>query len=173
MTRPSYAQRSRQVSRAGSRGWILVETLVALMVLSVGVLAVNQALQDALLTRAMARDFTQARFLLEQVVSDLELQPLLIEGAAKNGAFGEAFERFAYHYEVSRVELPAPELPPLAIGTLAQPLQLPVSYLGKIRVTVTWTRAGRSFERAVETLIAPEKLYIRQSDDAGQAPDNA
>ncbi|MCC6489586.1 MAG: hypothetical protein IT364_18960 [Candidatus Hydrogenedentes bacterium] len=133
----------------------------------------NEALQEALLTRAMARDFTQARFLLEQVVSDLELQPLLIEGAEKNGDFGDAFERFAYHYEVSRVELPAPELPSLANAVLAQPLQLPVSYLGKIRVTVTWTRAGRSFERTAETLVPPERLYIGQSNNAGQTPDNA
>ena len=169
--RPSPAQRFSPRARVAVHGWILVETLVALMILSVGVVAVNQALQDALLTRAMARDFTQARFLLEQVVSDLELQPQLVEGTAKSGGFGEDFERFAYHYEVSRVNLPAPELPPAARGMVVQPLQLPVSYLGKIRVTVSWTRAGRTFERVLETLIAPEKLYIGQTDEATEPPE--
>jgi len=141
--------------------------MVALMVLSIGGVAVNRAMQEALVTRAMARDFTEARFLLEQVMSKLELQPILVEGASKSGAFGDDHPRFSYRWDVSLVELPRPQLPPLARAALAQPLELPVQYLGKVRVTVTWTRAGRTFERSAETLVAPERIYTEDDAQAG------
>ncbi len=149
-------------------GWILLETIVALMMLSIGGVAVNRAMQEALVTRAMARDFTEARFLMEQVMSELELQPALVEGESKSGNFGDDFPRFSYQWNVSRVELPQPELPPQAAAILVQPLQLPVHYLGKIHVTLTWTRAGRKFSRSAETLIAPERIFTEEDAQAGQ-----
>lgn len=161
MTRPAHIPQSNR--RAG---WILIETLVALMVLSIGILAVNRAMQEATLTRAMARDFTQARFLLEQVASELDLQPILIDGDTHQGDFGKDYPRFSYQWNVSRVDLPAPQLPPLAQAALTQPLQLPSSYLGKVTVKVSWTRAGRTFDRTLETLIAPEKMYTTENEQA-------
>ena len=148
-------------------GWILVETLVALMMLSIGGVAVNRAMQEALVTRAMARDFTEARFLVEQVMSEIELQPVLVEGASKSGDFGDEHPRFSYRWDVSIVELPQPELPPLATATIVQPLELPVQYLGKIRVTISWTRVGRAFERSAETLVAPERIYTEEDAQTG------
>lgn len=149
-------------------GWVLVETLVALIVLSIGVIAVNRAMQEGLVTRAMARDYTQARFLLEQVMGELELQPILAEGARKAGDFGEAHPRFSYAWAVSRVDIPQPALPPRARTALVQPVELPVSYLGKITATVLWTRAGRSFQRTAETLVAPERLFIEEAERVEQ-----
>jgi hypothetical protein len=141
--------------------------MVALMVLSIGGVAVNRAMQEALVTRAMARDFTEARFLLEQVMSEMELQPILLDGSTKSGGFGDDRPRFSYRWDVSIVELPQPQLPPLATAIIVQPLELPVRYLGKIRATVTWTRAGRTFERTAETLVAPERIYTEEDVQTG------
>lgn len=157
----------RPVRETSCPGWILVETMVALMVLSIGGVAVNRAMQEALITRVMARDFTTARFLIEQVISEVELQPMLVEGASKSGGFGESHPQFSYQWEVSVVEIPQPELPPLATATIVQPIQYPVRYLGKIHVTVSWTRAGRSFERSLETLVSPERIYTEEDAEAG------
>ncbi|MCL4692976.1 MAG: hypothetical protein KJ060_10770 [Candidatus Hydrogenedentes bacterium] len=148
-------------------GWILVETMVALMVLSIGGVAVNRAMQDALITRAMARDLTTARFLLEQVMSELELERTLIDGASESGDFGEDYPQFVYKWNVSVVPIPQPELPPLATATLAQPVEYPVPYLGKIHVTVSWSRAGRPFERSLETLVSPDRVYTKEDEEAG------
>jgi hypothetical protein len=147
-------------------GWVLLEAIVALTVLSVGVWAVNRALQDALLTRAMAQDYTQARFFLEQVISELELQPVLAEGASKSGTFGDDYPRFSYTWMVSKVDVPAPQIPPQLLAIMQTEPELPVPYLGKLRVTVNWTRAGRSFSRSLETLIAPNRLYTQEERDA-------
>lgn len=148
------------------QGWMLLETIVALTVLSVGVWAVNRALQDALLTRAMAQDYTQARFFLEQVLSELELQPVLIEGASKSGGFGDDHPRFSYTWSVSKVDVPAPPIPAELLAVMQSEPELPAPYLGKLRVTVSWTRADRSFSRSIETLIAPDRLYTQEERDA-------
>jgi hypothetical protein len=138
--------------------------------LSIGVLAMNRAMQEALETRAMARDYTEARFLIEQVMSELEMQPLLMEGASKAGAFGKDHPRFSYAWTVSRYDFPEPVLPPDVQQFLAGPVGLPEPYLGKIQVTVNWTRRDRTYSRRVETLIPPEKLVVLEPE--GAAPDN-
>jgi hypothetical protein len=153
--------------RTTCAGWILVETMAALMVLSIGGIAMNRAMHEALITRAMARDFTTARFLLEQVISEIELQPVIIDGASRSGEFGDDYPQFSYRWNVSVVPIPQPELPPLATANIVQPLELPVQYLGKISATVSWTRVGRSFERTVETLVSPERIYVEEDEQAG------
>ncbi len=70
--------------RTARSGWILVETMAALMVLSIGGIAMNRAMHEAL-----------------------------------------------------------------------------------ISVTVSWTRVGRSFERTVETLVSPERIYVEEDEQAG------
>ena len=136
-------------------GYILAELLVALAVLSIGVLAVNRALRETVVTRGQARDFTHARFLLEQIVGNLELQPLLKE-ETRSGTFDGEFSRFSWTYTVSRVDVAAPvgQVSP----TAEPPAAYPATQLGKIAATVQWTRAGTPFERRVETLVEAERL---------------
>lgn len=151
--------------RAGSRGWILVETLVALVVLSVGILAANRALGESLFTRAMAQDYTQARFFLERVMSELELQPKLAENSEGKGDFGKDYPSFSYRWEVTRADIPVPRIPPEILIKFPDGIKLPVPYLGKIRVTVFWTRRGQTYSRSVETLISPERLYVYEKPE--------
>jgi hypothetical protein len=145
--------------------------MAALVVLSVGILAVNRGLGESLAIRAMARDYTQARFLLDQVMSELELQPVLVDGATGSGNFGKDNPRFSYSWVVSRVNLKIPEVPPQLLLQFPNGVQPPVPYLGKISATVKWTRTGQTFSRTAETLIGMQRLYVEQQQH--QDPANA
>lgn len=150
--------------RTRTGGWALVETIVALAVLSIGMLAVNRALSQGLLLRANARDYTVARFLGEARMNDLLLQPILVEGARGSGEFGDDHPGFTYAWTVRRVNLPQPRLPrgiPIDIGRLARP----VEFIGKVRLTVSWTRRGSPHETVFETLIGPERLYTPEAEN--------
>lgn len=150
---------------ARTEGWVLIETLVALVLLSVGVLAINRALREAMETRAIARDYTTARFLLEQKMSELEMQPTLREGIASAGSFGKDHERFSFTVAVGKVEVPTPEIPPDVQPFLTEPLTLPEPFLGKISVTVKWTRADRPYEATAETLISSKRVALKEPVD--------
>ncbi len=139
-------------------GWVLIETLVAMVLLSVGVLAINRALREAMLTRAMAQDYTTARFLLEEKMGELDMQPMMNEGDRGDGDFGDAHPRFSYSWSVAKVDLPAPAVPPELQQFFLEPPQLPESHLGRISVTIKWTRAGREFDTTAETLVSGTRL---------------
>ena len=78
-------------------GWVLIETLVAMVLLSVGVLAINRALRESLQTRAIAKDYTTARFLLDEKMGELEMQPVLNEGDGGTGIYKDQ-ERFSFSW---------------------------------------------------------------------------
>jgi len=147
-------------ARATTGGWILLETIVAMAVLSIGVVAVNRAIGEAVVTRAMASDYTQARFLLEQKLAEVEMQPLIVADTREQGNFGEAFPRFTWLWDVKAVEMPAPSLPDDVAALIGQRFEPPVPYLGRISVTVRWTRKGNTYERVLETLIPPERFLL-------------
>lgn len=137
----------------------MLETVAALAILSLGVVAIHGALRQAVLARATAQDYTRARFLLEDMVARLELEPFLMEGT-HFGSFGGSYSRFHYACTVSKLILPAPVIPPELLARPGFEIELPVPYLGKIHATVSWTRAGRSYEETVETLFNPDRLYV-------------
>ena len=135
--------------RAG--GYILVETLVAMAVLSITMVTIHNALGQAALTHAQARDFTQARFLLNQKMGDYRLNTALEEGQ-QSGDFGAALSRFRWQASVSKAPL-------TALAASADPragsLKLTAPFLGKIVITVQWTTGKQPFEERLETLVAP------------------
>jgi len=154
-------------------GYILFEAIVAMALLSMGIVAIHGSMRQTVKVRGRARDFTQARFLLEQVLSEAELQPILVEGTA-SGTFPDELSRFQWKRTVSKVELPVPQLPfdaetpdvPLdilgmPIASLApEEVELDVEYIGKLEVVISWTRLGDSFEAKLESLFNPDRLYI-------------
>jgi len=149
-------------------GYILVEALVAMTLLSLGMISISNALGSANYTRAVARDRTDARFLLEELVGSIEIQPL-IEAETVEGQF-EKYPRFSYSYTVDILEIPAPPIPPEVQAQRNQSLQqqqpeeieLPVAAIGRIRATVFWTRLGDPYNETVETLVQPERLPQQQ-----------
>ena len=76
------------------RGYILVETLVAMAVLSVSLLGIHRGISQALTARARTMDFTVARFLMEQKLGELMLQPELVKSSGQ-GNFEAPHERFS------------------------------------------------------------------------------
>lgn len=145
-----------------SGGYILVEAAVAMVLLSIGALTVHRTIQEAVRTRGQAQDYTRARFLLEQVVADLEIQPELIEHSDR-GRFAGEHARFSWDYRVQRVNLPRPGPPlrPPPEGKQVQSFEYPEGqeYLAHLRATVSWTRSGRSFSESYETLLSPDSLW--------------
>ncbi len=147
-----------------SGGYILIEAAVAMVLLSIGALTVHRTLQEAIRTRGQAQDYTRARFLLEQVVADLESQPELVEHTDR-GRFEGEHARFTWDYRVRRVNMPRPG-PPLRPPPEGKKFQRfayleNIGYLAHVRATVSWTRAGRPFSESYETLLGPEALWQR------------
>lgn len=142
------------------RGYIFVETLVAMAILSVSTVVIQEAVRQAILARAEAMDYTTARFLLEKVMADRMLVYMQPEGQGK-GTFDAPFERFSYSWEVKRVEIPMPELPSMmAPDDMSFFMSNYVKNIGKLSAQVTWSRAGTPFTAAAETLLRKDLIWM-------------
>ncbi|MBI2431510.1 MAG: prepilin-type N-terminal cleavage/methylation domain-containing protein [Candidatus Hydrogenedentes bacterium] len=144
-------------------GYILVETLVAMALLSVCMLVIYNSLRDAALMRGLAEDYTTARFLLEQVATEHELQPEVVEGSG-SGAFPVPDHRFSYSWQLTRVPVPMLDIPPQV--TPEQQAQLDKGFkkfMGRLSVRIRWDRAGTAHEVTGETLLQPGQLWTPPS----------
>lgn len=140
-------------------GYIFAETVVAMALLSMSTLVIQGAVRQAIITRGQAQDYTTARFLLTQIASEHSLQFEQPEGSG-GGVFDPPYERFSYEWELKRVEVPKPPIPPfLPPEVYATVLSNFQDYMGKITVRISWSRAGVEQERTGETLIRPELLW--------------
>ena len=143
-----------------ARGYILVETIVAMAVLSISVLGVHRAISQALTARARTMDFSDARFLLEEKLNELTLQPQLKESEGR-GVFPAPQDRFAYSWSVKRIDIPKPEIPdgiPPERRKYIEDLMKNL-YVGKIEIRIAWERSGQKFERLGETLMSSKQLW--------------
>ncbi len=144
-------------------GYIMIETVVAVMVLSLGAFAVNGAIQQAIRTRGQAQDFTHARFLLDGLMNEIQMQPVLRE-ESQTGRFSGPDARYSWEWSVRRVNPPVPQAPFKPLPPGAKPLppfqySPELSYLAHVRVVIRWERAQMPFEESYETLLAPERLW--------------
>ena len=64
-------------------GYIFVETVVAMGLLSLSAFVIQNALRQAMITRAQAQDITSARFLLEKISGE---RILLFQQPEGNGS---------------------------------------------------------------------------------------
>lgn len=143
------------------RGYILVEAVTAMAVLSITALTVQRAVHTAVLARGLSQDYTIAQFLLERLAADRALEPRIAAGDVQSGTFPPPDDRFDYTWSLEAIEISPPELPPgvapeqreaLAKGLLAR--------MGKLRMEVSWTRGGEPFSAVAETLISPERTWV-------------
>lgn len=148
--------------RARAAGYILIETAVAVLLLSVGAFAVHRTIQEAIRTRGQAQDFTRARFLLDQRMAELMAQPVLTERRAQ-GRFAGQDDRFSWSSDIRRVNVPVPKAPlrPRPDAPPAPPFEFPGNrdYLARVQVTVSWERGGMDFSESYETLLPPQRLW--------------
>lgn len=155
-------------TRPKKGGYILIETLTAMAVLSISVLAINGAMRQAAITNALARDYTHARFVLEQVVASVELKPV-IRARSESGRYSGELSHYRWEYEVDLVEMPVPSVsvnpdnPAHAellrrVAEEGSQLELPVQRIPRITARVSWQRGGIEFTETVQTLMEPGRL---------------
>ncbi len=141
--------------RRSEQGYILLEAAVALVLLTAGVYAIHGTIQQALITRGQAQDYTQVRFLLEKIIADLEMQAQITEHSDA-GTFPSPHERFRWQYTVRKADIP---LPPPPVQNEFQ-FQYPMRWLAHVHATVSWERGGQPFSESMETLFDTEKLWV-------------
>lgn len=147
------------MSAAPRQGSVLLETVVAMAVLSVCIVGIHQSLRQALLNYVLAQDYEEAGQLMRQVAAEQELQPQGIE-RKKDGTFKPPHDRFRYRYSVKRVDMPplqfSPSLPPDRRRTLERQY---TDYVGCLLVEISWERGGNAFSVTGETILAPGLLW--------------
>lgn len=157
----------RATRRVSQGGYILLEATVALFLLGVVSYAIHGTFQQALMTRAQAQDYTRVRFLLEQVLAEQQLQPLVTQSSGGGFFDNEEDSRFMWEYEIRKITLPKPKVPDTSPpdGGVRGEFKYPKesSFLVHVVVTVTWMRGGQEFSESLETLFSPRKLW--QSED--------
>ncbi len=141
------------------QGSILLETVVAMAVLSVCILGIQQSLRQALLNYVLAQDYEEAGQLMRQVAAEQELQPQGVE-RKKQGTFKAPHDRFRYRYDVKKVAMPplefSPSLPAQERRTLERAY---TDYVGCLLVEISWERGGDTFTVTGETILAPGLLW--------------
>lgn len=152
------------------RGYILIETLVALTVLSVSAFTLQRAISQAAILQGLSEDYTTVQFLMENTISRMLLENILLHEMTESGVYPEPYERFAYTIEVSQVPVPRPELPssiePFERERLRRRYK---DEIPKLRIEITWMRGGQLNTRVGETLLGPERLWISPEELAREA----
>ncbi len=143
------------------RGYILVEAVTAMAVLSITAVAVQRSVHTAVLARGLAQDYTTAQFLLDRLAADQSLQPRIAAGEIHEGIFPPPHDRFSYRWSLENVDIPMPE-PPLGLAPEQRAALISglLSYMGKLRIEVTWTRGGEPFSADGETLLSPDRVWV-------------
>lgn len=141
-------------------GYIFVETVVAMGVLSISTLVIQDALRQAITTRRQAQDFTTARFLMEKIAGERALLFQQPEGSG-SGQFPPPHQTYSYEWSLKRVDVPLPPLPPEFTPEQRQAFEDAfVDYLGKLTIRIKWKRGGVEFEEVGETLLNPGLLWL-------------
>jgi hypothetical protein len=150
--------------RRKTRGYMMLEAVVSMAILSISMIGIHQALRQAVIVRAQAQDYTTARFLLEKIMGGHELQIQVVEGSG-DGGFPAPNDRFRYSWSISKVEVPRPPIPDFIPPRDRERIEEKFKgYMARIEVHIYWTRAGREFEAIGETLLPPEDLWLPEEE---------
>ena len=140
------------------RGYILLESVVAMGVLSVGIVGINASLRQVLLTRALAEDFTRVRFYLDELVAAAELR-YPVTSTEESGSYGEE-SRFRWSRKIELYPIPIPPLPVELALEEALDLQQTVGQIAKVTVRVDWTRMGSPYSRRTVSFLPAEQVFV-------------
>jgi len=89
-----------------ARGLALLEVIVAMMVLTVGIVSVSKSFSVAVLARGLAQDYTDSRCLAARLIWESVAQAKSLQVGTTRGRFGDEWRRFSWEREVSRTSLP-------------------------------------------------------------------
>ena len=147
------------MKRRARLGYIFVETVVAMGLLSMSALVIQPALRQAMITRVQAQDLTTARFLLEKISGERILLFKQPEGEG-SGQCSAPFENFRYEWSLEKVDIPKPPLPPMLSPEERDALEdAYIDFMGKLTVRITWRRGGADFEALGESLVGEGILW--------------
>jgi len=158
--------------RSPMRGYVLVEVVVSMMVLTVGILSVSRSFSVAMLARGLSQDYTDSRYLaaeqIWQAVAQAEAGALTLGGA--QGRFPDPWRKFSWEWKVEETSLPyevsvkirevvGPQRSRRGRSRRAVPQveieEQPEKFFNRVVVTVKWTRRNVEYERWVATLVPP------------------
>lgn len=118
----------------GKQGFTLLEVMVALAILSIGLLVMIELIAWALRSASTSQEHTQAVFLARQKMEELLLDPSLKEGALEGEFNG------GYRWSVQVVEK--------GLREIRSPQEGRWTRLMELRVKVAWPSRGR--ERSLQ-----------------------
>jgi len=125
-------------------GFTLLEVIVAMAILTFGLVGVLQAVTSSQVTARFAEDYTTAAMLAELKVMELTTMPDRLADQDA-GDFGELYPRFAWESQVETT---------------------PLEGLLKLRVTITWRSGLKTRSFTAETCI-PEPEEEEEEEATG------
>ena len=159
-----------------TRGVVLFEVMVSLVVFSAGIIAVMRAVSVCLQTRGDIQGYTTAMFLAQQVMSEAEGAVNITE-LPVGGTFPEPYSQFKWSRSISESGLqvlsmagqdlfmPEPD-DDFDATMMPENGKMPVLY--KATVTIHWTRRGQDEQLTTATLIPPREPRERQTQKEPQ-----
>ena len=90
---------------SSSRGSLLLEALLVIVILSIGLTFIIQSLSSSLRALAYSRSFDQAAFLIDNKFSEILLKNHLGQNVEDSGAFDSPFENFHFKTTTASVSL--------------------------------------------------------------------
>lgn len=119
--------------RTRARGFLLLETLLTVLILTVGLTLVVRSFSGSIASMGISHDYTRAMLLLEEKMWELEVAGAITPGLS-SGRFEDADHIVAFRWEL--------------LASSCTPLDLCETTL-----TVSWTRGGRSRAVSVVTYL--------------------
>ena len=137
-----------------SIGFMLLEAMVALAILSIGIVTVMQSFSSALRVSKSSYNSTIATFLAQSKLSDLEREDSWTKENL-SGDFGKAYPNFKWEAEVSPVELD--KLIPENLRLKAREEEGNKQEVNLLNLTVSWVERGAKEEAVFVTYVASKK----------------
>ncbi|MBI2447095.1 MAG: hypothetical protein HYV48_00955 [Candidatus Omnitrophica bacterium] len=137
-----------------SIGFMLLEAMVALAILSVGIVTVMQSFSSALRVSKSSYNSTIATFLAQSKLSDLEREGSWTKENL-SGDFGKAYPNFKWEAEVSSVELD--KLIPENLRVKVREEEGNKQEINLLNLTISWVERGAKEEAVFATYVASKK----------------
>ena len=137
-----------------SSGFMLLEAMVALAILSVGIVTVMQSFSSALRVSKSSYNSTIATFLAQSKLSDLEREDSWTKENL-SGDFGKVYPNFKWKAEVSPFELD--KLIPENLRVKVREDEGNKQEVNLLNLTISWVERGAKEEAVFATYVASKK----------------
>jgi prepilin-type N-terminal cleavage/methylation domain-containing protein len=126
-----------------SRGFTLLEVMVAVAILGVSLVLTLQLFGGALYSTSLSRHYTEATFLARHKLEELSLDKELPLGS-QEGDFEEEYSAYKWQAEIGHYDVPQLKVTPEEVPAIPQVVQ--------IRLKVSWEERGKTHNIELVTL---------------------